>query len=304
MLFRKKPLRIAIIGGCQAEGLRVATQALLPQASVSAWHVGVHPPDAPEVILESLRPFDWVLTQITPGYGPDILLLENLRRELKRVQFVPTVVFGGFHPDMTYIFTPGGLISAVHSDFHSKIAIAGFLLGLSPGRTLGLYNAVVFAELGYFDVFAASRIAMEDALRDQGFDISGLFDDWLRDVGPFMYMVNHPNVALLAALCRDMYVRLGLLSAKASIPPIGKDHLGESFTWPLYPPLAKRLGLAGSWNFQRPAWLVAEGARDLPLGQYVEDLFAFYRTLDRASLEISDVVEVRDKIAGLLRLAA
>jgi len=300
VLFKRKPLSIAIIGGCQAEGLKVSTQALLPRANVSAWHVGVNPPDAPDVILKKLKGFDWVFTQITSGPGLETLQFENLQRELNRVHFIPTVVFSGFHPDVTYIFAPDRLISAVHSDFHSKLAVAGFLLGLSPRRTSELYNAVVFAELGYFDVFEASRIAMEDMLRESGFDISGMVEGWLREIGSFMYMINHPNVALLAALCRDTYVRVGLLPAGSQVPKIAKDHLAESFTWPLYPSLAKRLGLKGSWNFQRPAWLVAQGARDLPLGQYLEDLFAFYGTLDREHLEVSDVLEVRDKIASLV----
>ncbi len=300
MLFKKKPLEIAIIAGCQSEGLKVSTQALLPKASVSAWHVGVHPADTPEVILEKLKDFDWVLTQITPGPGLEILQLENLQRQLKRVHFMPTVVFGGFHPDVSYVNTPHGLVSAVHSDFHSKIAVAGFLLGLSPSRTLRLYNTVVFEELDYFDIFETSRIAMDEALHELGFEVDGMFEGWLRDIGPFMYMINHPNVSLLAALCRDLYIRLGLLPPGSGMPKITKDHLSESFTWPLYPPLAKRLGLKGSWNFQRPAWLVAKGARDLPLEQYLEDVFNFYQTLDRSSLENPDILEIRDKIAGLL----
>src|SRR6185312_16199838 len=215
-------------------------------------------------------------------------------RELKHVCFVPTIVFSGFHPDMTYIFGPDRLISAVHSDFHSKIAVACFLLGFSPRRTLAMYNAVVFAELGYFDVFEAARVAMEQSLLESGFNISGIFDGWLRDIGPFMYMVNHPNIALLAALCRDVYLRLGLIKAKTPLREITKDHLGESFTWPVYPPLAKRLAVDGSWTFQRPAWLVAKGERDLPLGQYLEDLFVFYGTLDRGNLEVPPIIEVRD----------
>jgi hypothetical protein len=303
VFFRKK-LKIAIIGGCQAEGLKISTEALLPNATVFSWHVGVSPGDSPELILEKLRTFDWVLTQITPGPGLETLQFDLLKRELKQVFFVPTVVFSGFHPDMAYIFSQGGVISAVHSDFHSKIAVAGFLLGLDEKRTQALYNAVVFAELGYFDAFHASRVAMEQTFSEAGLDISEAFDEWLRDIGAFMYMVNHPNVALLTILARQMYVQMGLLSAQSRVPKIEKDHLGESFCWPIYPPLAKRFGVKGSWNFQRPAWLVAPGQRDLSIEQYLQDLFTYYRTLDPEVLATEDIIDARNKIGALMQAAA
>lgn len=299
-MFFKRRLKIAIVGGCQAEGLRESTQALLPKAEVASWHAGVHPPDAPDILLQKLKAYDLVLSQITPGHGLELLEMDNLRRELKNVHFMPTIAFPGFHPDMTYILTSQGPLSAVHSDFHSRIAVASYLLGLTPERTLTLYNAAVFSALGYFDVFPAARIAMEETLRESGFVIDGLIDGWLGEIGPFMFMSNHPHVRLLTTLCRDMYVKLGLLKPKAPVPFVAKDHLSESFTWPVYPALARRLGIQGSLNFQRPKWLVPPGERDLPLGQYLKDLFAYYAGVERKVLEVGSVIKVRDTLAALL----
>lgn len=299
-LFKKK-LRVAVVGGCQAEGLAEATRHLIPGAIVSAWHAGVHPPDAPELIVQKLKGYDLVLTQIVSGHGLAELEIENLSKVHSNAHFMPTFVFPGFHPDQSYAFDENGLISAVHSDFHSKIAVAGFLLGLSPERTLRLYNSLIFAELGYFEAFDAARLAIEAHMREAGFDVEGLITEWLGSIGSFMYMTNHPNVHILAHLCRQVYIRLGLIPKTTALPRIGKDHLGESFTWPVYPALAARVGAIGSFDFQRPAWLVPPGeSRVLPMRQYLKDLFAFYTTLPQERLERAPFTDTAERIAPLL----
>ncbi|MDI7776360.1 WcbI family polysaccharide biosynthesis putative acetyltransferase [Asticcacaulis sp. EMRT-3] len=299
-MFLKKKLKIAIIGGCQSAGLREATLSLVPRCEVTCWHAGVHP-DSPEQIFGKLRAFDLIISQISPGHGLEILEMDSLRREFKSVHFMPTAVFAGFHPDMTYIMDHEGLLSAVHSDFHSRIAVAAYLLGLSPEKTLKLYNPLVFAELGYFEDFPAARLVFEQNLQDGGLNTDGLFDSCIRDVGAFMYMANHPHIQVLTRMCRDLYIRLGLIGKKTALPAVRKDHLAESFTWPVYPALAQRAGVTGSMNFQRPAWMTPQGeAREFPMQTYLRDLHGFYTTVPRHRLESGTVTPVRDKLAELI----
>ncbi|EGF93592.1 hypothetical protein ABI_20330 [Asticcacaulis biprosthecium C19] len=254
------------------------------------------------MILEKIAGSDVVVTQMQPEHGVEALTVAGLEAHGFKASFLPTVTFPGFHPDLSYIFRPEGVLSAVHCDFHSRIAVAGFLLGLTAQQTLPLYNAVVFDELDYFAVFPAARVALEQGLAEAGFQPEGLVDGWLKDVGPFMYMANHPHVRVLATLCHQLYVRLGIIDATTPVPVIKKDHLGESFTWPVYPAMAKRFGITGSNDFQRPAWL-AKGlwdSRKIPLGTYLKDIFAFYATVPREHLETEAMIQARDRLAALL----
>jgi hypothetical protein len=295
-------LRLAIVGGCQSEGLREATLALIPGVDIQSWHVGVNPADSAEVIVEKIAGCDVVVTQMQPEHGYPSLTVDGLREAGFNAHFLPTFTFPGFHPDLSYIFTPGGVLSAVHCDFHSRIAVAGFLLGLTPQKTLPLYNPVVFDELRYFDVFAPARVAVEQGLVEAGFQPEGLIDAWLKDIGPFMYMANHPHVRVLATLAHQLYVRLGLVDASRPVPAVKKDHLGESFTWPVYPAMARRFGVQGSNDFLRPAWL-AQGlfeSRRIPLGTYLKDVFEFYATVPREQLETEIMVTTRKRLEGLL----
>ncbi|ESQ73903.1 WcbI family polysaccharide biosynthesis putative acetyltransferase [Asticcacaulis sp. AC402] len=294
-------LKISIVGGCQSDGLREATLALLPGSHVQSWHVGVSPIDPPDVILDKIAGSDLVLSQIQPEQGYDVLTAEMLTTKGYQAHFVPTFIFPGFHPDLIYIADEEGLVNAVHCAFHSRIAVAAFLLGLTPQKTLPLYNAVVFNELGFFSTFPAARAAVEQGLSEAGFQSDGLVDGWLRDIGPFMYMANHPHIRVLATLCQQLYARLGLIAHTTPVPSVKTDHLGNSFTWPVYPALAKRLGVPGSNDFQRPAWLVKRWeSRKISLAAYLRDLFTFYATLPRHRVESDAVMDVRTKLASLL----
>lgn len=305
-IFKKKSftkqegISIGIVGGCQCLGLREATLSLVPHARVSSWHAGVNP-ETPNEILASLKECDLVISQITPGHNLEMLEMSALRSELKQVHFMPTVVFPGFHPDMAYIFDNEGLLPAVHSDFHSKIAVAAYLLGFAPSRAAQLYNALVFSELGYFEDFDAARIVFEQKIEEGGLSSAGLIEHFLHTIGPFMYMANHPHIQVLAHICRELYVKIGLIDASNPLPVVAKDHLAESFTWPIYPALAKRVGIEGSMNFQKPAWLATDGqAREFSMQTYLADVFAFYSTIDRKRLESEPILAVRDTILPLL----
>ena len=291
--------KIAIIGGCQVVGLAEASRRFLPDAGVDTWHVGVHPADTQEELLEKLRGYDLVISQVSDPNNP-LLSLESLHGHHRNVHFLPTFVFPGFHPDLTYLIHAGGIVVAPHTDFHSRIAVAAFLLGYDIKKTQTLYNAMVCSELGYFDAFGAARAAAEINLAKHGYQGDGLIDHWLTTVGAFMYMTNHPHIIVLTTLLRQLYIRLGLIAAETALPAGVPDNLGESFCWPVYPALAKRAGVEGSMTFKKGVWLVSRGeSRDMTFADYMGQCFDLYTATDRDKLETPPIRETRATLEAL-----
>ena len=63
-----------------------------------------------------------------------------------------------------------------------------------------------------------------------------------------MHIVNHPKIEVLAQLAQLGAKQAGLSGALA--PPEGvPDRLARCQTWPVYPELARRLGVPGSLTF-------------------------------------------------------
>jgi hypothetical protein len=285
-----KRLRIAIVGGCQVVGLATTAERMLPGAEVKAWHVGVHPKDSDEDLLALLPGFDIVISQISDSDGHAPLGITRLRERRLPVVFLPSMVFTGFHPDITYIDKSGGLIRGLETDYHSIIVAAAFTLGLPENRVAELFNAYIFAELGYFDVFEAARKALFASFDEARFDLRPHFDHWMRQVGQFMYTINHPHILVLTVLCRLALVSAGCLDATVPLPDGVTDALGTHFIWPIYPALARRIGLTGSTTFLRGSRGPDEKqARELPLADYICRSFQVYSALPKDVLRVGPI---------------
>lgn len=294
-------LRVAIIGSCQVVGLAAAARQLLPGAEVRAWHVGVFPKDTDEELLDQLSNFDTVISQISDQNDHIALGISRLRERGLPVTFLPVLAFPGFHPDITYIRRPTGLLPGQGTDYHSVIVATAFALGLPATRVPALFNALVFTELGFFSVFDAATTALFAIFDKEGYEIRAMMDGWMRRVGQFMYTINHPHIVALEDLCRAALVRAGRLDP--ATPPAANvdDYLATHFIWPVYPALAKRLGLTGSTTFQINSFGLTDGqTRDLPLTDYVAACYRSYDSLGKDALQAGGIAIARERLASLV----
>jgi hypothetical protein len=297
-----KGLRIAIVGSCQVAGLAAAAHHFLPGAEVSAWHVGVNPQDSDEEILARIAGFDLVISQMPDTDEHVLLRTERLRQKGIPVLYLPVLVFSGFHPDITYIRSSDGpLVPGLMMDYHSLIVVAAFTLGLPEHRILTLFNQFVFTELGYFEVFDASKTALLQNFQGAGYELTPLFDEWLRREGRFMYTVNHPHIFALATLCRLALARAGLIDAMTPVPENIEDSLATHFNWPIYPALSRRIGLPGSTTFLHNVRAVDEGqSRELSLAEFIAASFRIYQSVGTESLRTGVVAKACERLGAFV----
>jgi hypothetical protein len=292
-----KHLRVAIIGSCQITGLAAAAKRLLPGATVKAWHVGVYPTDSDEELLALLPDFDLVISQLSDHDGHVPLRITRLREMRLPVIYLPVLVFSGFHPDITHIRGEDGLVLGLATNYHSLIVAASFTLGLPAHRVPALFNAFIFSELGYFAVYEASKTAMFDVFDEAGYDLRPLFDAWSKQPRQFMYTLNHPHIVVLASLCHAVLTRAGHIDRTIPIPDDVDDYLATHFTWPIYPALARRIGLSGSTTFLVNSYRLPEGqTRELPLADYVSACYRQYSDISPATLRVRDVATAHDRL--------
>jgi hypothetical protein len=261
----------------------------------------VHPKDSDEDLLALLPSFDVVISQVSDWDGHIPLRITRLREQRLPVVYLPSLVFPGFHPDITYIHGSDGLVHGLGTDYHSIIVASAFTLGLPAQRVPGLFNAYIFAGLGYWDVFEAAKIALFTNFDQEGTDLRSLFDLWMQQAGQFMYTINHPHILVLATLCRLMLIRAGHLDLIAPLPEGIDDYLATHFTWPTYPALAKRIGVPGSTTFLRNPRGLSDGqSRELPLDEYVAGCFRLYGSFPKETLRVGPVPAACERLASLV----
>ena len=303
MTGRKKSfLGLRSLGGCQVSGLASVTRKVLPGAEVEAWHIGANKSGDDPKILAELKSFDVIISQLSDWDTNEQLRISRLREHGFPVTYLPTMVFRGFHPDISYIVSGDDLIQGVDGDYHSIIVAAAYSMELPETRVAGLFNSFIFAELGYFELFGAARDVLLKSFGQEGYDLHTPFDLWLQRAGQFMYTVNHPNILVLATLCGMALNKAGL-SVAQDVTDLEKidDTLASSLVWPVYPPLARRIGVAGSTNFHRGVHWLPEGSdRHMPLSSYISAAYAKYRELPIGTLRVGEVAVAYERLKSVV----
>lgn len=234
-------MRIGIFGNCQAEGLALAVEAWLPGVETFRQPVATLPLGQPERLFEigqKLLSCDYVLLQTVDQRRPQFrdFVTGIAETAPDRVARFPVVVFNGFHPDCVYVMRDGVAVDGPIGAYHSAIAAGAWLEGLSADRAAKLFNAYVYAQLGYFEAFDRGLTHLKSDAFD-GYDLEVCASRG--DI--FMHTINHPVVGVLVEIARQALDRLGIGRRSSVAEP--HDPLASSGIWPMYPELAHRLQL-------------------------------------------------------------
>lgn len=282
--------KIIVIGNCLSMAVSAACQAYYPNDEIVNLHFEVK-----DIVSEFRRhsgQCDLVIAQIGLDeniYPPEF---DQVFRDfsdnnpLKCVRY-PRLVFSGFQPDCVYAWSRdgGGAVTSPFS-YHSAIAVEAFRRGYSVDETIGLYNGEVFEALGYFDYYAPSIRALQEECKKAGFPDDVFPRKWLGL--PFMYSINHPRM-YVAWDVTDYVLR----NAGFEVPPIDRERAGtDTFfpgpIWPIYPEIARKLGVPGGYRFMPPTDYSPGAHHDVyDLRGFLEKCFEHYRTLDFAQVALS-----------------
>jgi hypothetical protein len=258
---------ITILGNCQGEQLAGCLRRMLPGTTVEFIRY------FDDVDLSSRLaaiPRRLVLVQNpVMSFGPAV---EGLRTAHDVLDF-PAIVHAGFHPDLIRPKVSGKLIHGPMGSNHSAIVLYGYLRGLDESETQALFCEDVFNILGYFGARAESNLHLRSK-----FSQFGLLDEDeiapLLASGCFMHVTIHPKLPVIAALARLLLRKAGIIPTLNYPENLIADDLANNVIWPIYPEIARRLGvIGGEYVFQfKPT-----RERTFNLPGFIAASFAAYR---------------------------
>lgn len=261
--------RIGILGACDTGGMVLAMTALLPDSEIK-------PLKRPQEDEGQLR--TW-LAEVNQTF--DCIFVNNLvqtsdlwQEALTQTQLVayPHIHFHAFAPDMTYAFRlVDGQQKLIEPSYNSSICLWGFLNGISPERTVKLFNDQVFADLGYYELWPQSVADLQQQFVAHGLDFRRFLLKVKRD-GVFMLSHNHPKINAIIAQAKCLVIdKLGGPAELANWPVYAIDSLAGLY-WPTYPEIGAFYGQHTVYNFPFKGKVMG-------LEEYVQEIFAHYETL-------------------------
>lgn len=273
-------MRLSIIANCQKDSLATCIAALNHGFEIDTYMIHEVMADAGQLrsILEnSAFVFAHLpLRSVVPAEWAH------------KVTYFPNIAFSAYHPDLTFARARklGGEFETVIGPLYvysSALAVFGYREGIPLDEILTFYNADTYARLGYFDQWQDSRrqlLVEGDACQ---MPLGGLFEKWSRGKA-FMYSVNHPTLAVMEDIARELLQRIGMFYFPESKYEYLPDPLKAQPIWPIYPEIADRLGLRGSTAFK-----INEPHGTLELRDFVGGAYDAFANYDRETLESLNV---------------
>jgi Polysaccharide biosynthesis enzyme WcbI len=286
------PDTIAIIGNCQIPGVAACLEALSPTVKIDQFHLNKLCTEGQRLgAVENLRKYDLVLSHnLTHArFGP--LKRAALEQQISKIVFFPQIFFHGFHPDDAPLRHEGKSLASPLGSHHSLLLAAAYMCEIPPERAVRLFNSYIFACLGYFDEYEVAKSVLLSHASELGFDLSACLVDW-QSSGPFMYIPRHPMLRVISDLSIMVAKKAGI-PISGSIPDM-EDRLSSNVILPVYPALAKRLGLTGSTTFKlskRQASGV--NAKNMRLEQFAKKCFRIYATYPKKVFSDDRFAKVR-----------
>ena len=243
--------KISIFTNCQGSNLGRCIQALTGTRPPSFAFVPVEHIREPErgldVVRAALAENDVVLMQ--PLYADAISpLLPALSQKLL---LFPSISFPAFQPDQCYVRIKGTFseVSGPLGPYHSSIVYYAWRAGMSAQQTADLFCDAVYQELRFYDYWdSATQALLEEGARC-GMPLEGLLKQW-RTRGCFMHSPNHPKLFVVADIARQVMQKLNIAALPIDPLEVVWDNLADTSIWPVYPEIARRIGIEGSYVFK------------------------------------------------------
>ena len=290
-------VKIGVLGNCQVSGLASCLQALLPDTTIiAAKATGTH-------IFEDVAGSDAYFVQTDCGDWVWSYFSQHGIGTPRLIRW-PTFFFPGYHPDLVFARASNGDVLSPCQSYNSSIVLYGFLQGLSPRETQRLFCEAVYERLGFFNYWSVAESTVIDEFNRCDLDGHDLVQQW-RAGGCFCYSVNHPKIGVLDSFAETLVRRAGLEPVSAARRRAPMDPLADLGNWPVYPEIARHLGIDGSYEFTYKAWGPLEGRHNgvMDLEQFVTLSAALYSDIPKDQIFCDRLVGQKDLYAGLERLA-
>lgn len=165
-----------------------------------------------------------------------------LARMVPRLLTLPKFEFSGFHPDCVRIELDGAAVAGRLGVHHSRLALAGFLAGLSCAETADLFNPLVFRRAGYDKALLEGRTRLVARFAAYGLDLAPVLAEVDR-LGIWMHAPAEPSFAIWLGLARAVGLELGL-GTPAEVPETAAQLPPPATTPPVWLQTAKLLRMA------------------------------------------------------------
>lgn len=282
-----EPRKVVLLGNCQTDSLRDLLQGYTGWRVINWRERVLIDPAGQARIRRRLKQADIIITQQLSVSRFGVLATSELITAGVRPVVIPNLYFAGLYPEMTYLGSLRKRLPSPLGEYHSALACAAFLAGLTPEEALTCYDDDgLFAQAGLFDVWKANWA--EYVARESRCDVK--MADHLDAVSrrsPLFYTVNHPVGTVMDELTRRIVRHV---TGEDPAPQLVRDYFQNNIIYPVWGPIVRRhrllYGSPAGFYLPVPAGFCLPIRKVfLPLPDYLRQAYKLYaKRLNRVEL--------------------
>lgn len=283
----KTQIKVLIVANCQGVGLANSLQAMSSAVGalpILATNENIRKIKSGELEISSLvAECDWILIQ--PQSEITDLFKTKFAHASDKIRLFPRILFPAFHPDADYVFSKtNSSVDSPIGAYQSTLALYGWLNNYSAEETVQLFNNETFEKLGYFNYWDISKKALTLEGKETNLPLDELINTWSRQ-GIWMYSMNHPRLFVMIDIAKAILAREGVTAEKNSTQYI-QDDLVHGPAWPVYPAIANKIGVPGSYQFKKARELCPQyqPIQTLNLKDFIDSSFEIFSKFEREDL--------------------
>lgn len=267
--------KLLLIGNCQTNLMTQIARVISQNIEVKQIHSGTLTNEENYLqCINEIKSAEWVFSQ--PLHHPKFkeLVPEKITQFHESVALFSTLTFQGYHPDCVYLNL--GKIKSPIGDYHSSIVTLAYKMELNEADTLSLFNSIIYNRLGYYDLFKTEIKSIETQFNKFNLEPERDFSFSFKSE-KMMHTINHPKLELLEELTKALFRQQAIPYNDISTIDYLVDNFPNSAVFPLYPEIAEKLHLKGSYLFKSDDKLAIETSiAHFDLSQFISKSFEIY----------------------------
>ncbi|MFO1102505.1 MAG: WcbI family polysaccharide biosynthesis putative acetyltransferase [Methylocystis sp.] len=267
-----------MLGNCQVYGLAASVRLLNPKVNINAISFFDFKKDS-EKNNSEIHKYSRVIV------NPIFLTTDGVDLSVARkLHVLPSIDFDAYHPDICYAYYNNSVLKGPLDSYHSMLILAAYELDVPKNKVRRIFADEIFQQCRFYDVWHLARDRMFTRFKRYNLDIIKCFVGWGRS-DAFMYTTNHPKIRCLFDIARLYLIANDIEIFENDILPI--DNLVNGPCYPIYPDIAERTGVRGSYLFKNTK------QQFLTLDQFIEASFHVYGQFPRDRIKIDPLFKDR-----------
>jgi hypothetical protein len=208
--------------------------------------------------------------------------------ELDKMQLIPHIHSDAFHPDCCNLWVNNKRVESIMGLSHSAIIAYAYLNDIKRKDVIKLFDREIYDHLGYFDNKEKSILYAREQEYLTDWPVEEMYEIWFNKA-PFVHTPNHSKHFVYCDIAMEFAKKNNIELIYSNPSELIFDRTTRSEIWPIYPEIAEKYNIKGSYEFKIPNIVKEKKSINsvaLPLEKIIKYFYSTYKKYKKEEIKV------------------